>query len=102
MSQKPEVAPVPKKNQPNRIITNFNGDTKTEMAFNWYTTDQFNDAKVWVSETGQFDDAQAFDATSKQVDSKYVERDKNGNFIFADVEKDDEGEPVKDAQGKEK
>ena len=28
MSQKPEVAPVPKKNQPNRIITNFNGDTK--------------------------------------------------------------------------
>ncbi|MEB7768119.1 purple acid phosphatase family protein [Mammaliicoccus sciuri] len=102
MSQKPEVALVPKKNQPNRIITNFNGDTKTEMAFNWYTTDQFNDAKVWVSESGQFDDAQAFDATSKQVDSKYVERDKNGNFIFADVEKDDEGEPVKDAQGKEK
>ncbi|MEB8091973.1 hypothetical protein [Mammaliicoccus lentus] len=26
-AQKPQVAPVPKKNQPNRIITNFNGDT---------------------------------------------------------------------------
>ena len=36
------------------------------MAFNWYTTDQFNDAKVWVSESGQFDDAQSFDATSKK------------------------------------
>ncbi|MEB6201201.1 metallophosphoesterase family protein [Mammaliicoccus fleurettii] len=101
-SQKPQVAPVPKKNQPNRIITNFNGDTKSEMAFNWYTTDQFKDAKVWVSETGNFDDARSFDAKSKKVNSKYVERDKNGNFIFADLEKDDEGEPVKDKNGKEK
>nr|WP_263314275.1 metallophosphoesterase family protein [Mammaliicoccus sp. Marseille-Q6498] len=101
-SKKPTVAPVPKKNQPNRIITNFKGDTKTEMAFNWYTTDEFKDAKVWVSESGNFDDAQVFDATSKKVDSKYLERDEKGHIIFADIEKDDEGKAVKDKDGKEK
>lgn len=99
---KPKVAPVPVKNEPNRIITNFNGDTKSEMAFNWYTTDEFKDAKVWVSETGDFSDAKSFDASTKKVISKYIERDKNGNFIFADVEKDDEGKAIKNKNGKEK
>ena len=84
---KPKVAPVPKKNAPNRIMTNFNGDTKHEMGFNWYTTDKFEDAKVWVSETGDFSDAKAFDVKPQKVNSKYMERDKKGNFIFADVEK---------------
>ena len=42
--EKPKVAPVPAKDQPNRIVTNFNGNTKHEMAFNWYTTHHFKDA----------------------------------------------------------
>ena len=102
LKNKPEVAPVPEKNNPNRIITNFNGDTKNKMGFNWYTTDKFKDAKVWVSETGDFSDAKSFDAKAKKVKSKYIERDKNGNFIFADIEKDDEGKAIKDENGKEK
>ena len=72
------------------------------MGFSWYTTNKFNDAKVWISETGDFSDAQVVNSKPKKVNSKYVERDKNGNFIFADVEKDDEGEIIKDSNGKEK
>ena len=47
-------------------------------------------------------DAKTFAAKAKQVDSQYIERDKSGHFIFADVEKNDDGEPVKGKDGKEK
>lgn len=99
--EKPKVAPVPAKDQPNRIVTNFNGNTKHEMAFNWYTTHHFKDAKVWVSEDPNFTNPKTFKAKSKKVKSKYVERDQNGNFIFKDVKKDDDGKPIKDKNGKE-
>ncbi len=93
--QKPKVADVPTNNHPNRIITNINGKTKSEMGFSWYTTDEFKDAKVWVSQSKDFKHAKTFKAKSKKVNSKYLERDKAGNIIFKDIEKDDEGEPVK-------
>lgn len=96
---KPEVAEVPDNNQPNRIITTINGDTSGEMGFSWYTTDHFEDSKVWVSKTGEFDDAIEFDAEAKEVTSSYGERDENGNYIFAEVEEDSEGEPVEDENG---
>ncbi|ARB78323.1 MULTISPECIES: purple acid phosphatase family protein [Staphylococcus] len=99
---KPHVAPIPTKNSPNRIMTNFNGNTQKEMGFSWYTTDRFKDAKVWVSESGRFDDAQIFNAKPKKVNSKYLERDDSGHFIFKDVQKDDEGNVIKDKNGKEK
>ncbi|KRG08615.1 purple acid phosphatase family protein [Staphylococcus sp. NAM3COL9] len=94
LDKKPKVAEVPENNNPNRVITNFKGDTKTEMGFSWYTTDKFKDAKVWVSESKDFTDAKSFDAKPKKVDSKYLERDKDGNIIYKDVAKDDEGEPI--------
>src|SRR5699024_6206624 len=72
---KPDVAEVPVNNQPNRIITTINGDTSSEMGFSWYTSDLFEDAKVWVSKTGEFDDALEFDAEAKEVASSYGERD---------------------------
>ena len=93
--QKPKVADVPTNNHPNRIITNINGKTKSEMGFSWYTTNQFKDAKVWVSQSKDFKHAKSFKAKSKKVNSKYLERDKAGNIIFKDIEKDDEGKPVK-------
>lgn len=96
---KPDVAEVPVNNQPNRIITTINGDTSSEMGFSWYTSDLFEDAKVWVSKTGEFDDALEFDAEAKEVASSYGERDENGNYIFAEVEEDAEGEPVEDGNG---
>ncbi|WP_412521636.1 metallophosphoesterase [Staphylococcus simulans] len=102
LKDKPEVAPVPKNNKPNRIMTNFNGDTKTEMAFNWFTTDKAEKPQVWVSETEDFKDAKTFKAEAKKVDSQYIERDPSGHFIFADVEKDDNGKVKKDKDGKEK
>ena len=94
LDKKPKVAEVPENNNPNRVITNLKGDTKTEMGFSWYTTDKFKDSKVWVSESKDFSDAKSFDAKPKKVDSKYLERDKDGNIIYKDVDKDDEGEPI--------
>ncbi|WP_141714348.1 purple acid phosphatase family protein [Staphylococcus equorum] len=94
LDKKPKVAEVPENNNPNRVITNLKGDTKTEMGFSWYTTDKFKDSKVWVSESKDFSDAKSFDAKPKKVDSKYLERDKDGNIIYKDVAKDDEGEPI--------
>lgn len=102
LNKKPKVAPVKKKNSPNRIMTNFNGDTKTEMGFNWFTTDKAEAPQVWVSTSKNMKDAKTFTAKAEQVDSQYIERDHSGHFIFADVEKDDNGEPVKDENGKPK
>lgn len=96
---KPAVADVPVNNMPNRIITTINGDTKSEMAFNWYTTDLFEDAKVWVSKSGNFDDTLEFEAEATKVTSSYGERDENGNYIFAEVKEDAEGKPVEDDNG---
>lgn len=98
-NDKPAVADVPVNNTPNRIITTINGDTKSEMAFNWYTTDLFEDAKVWVSKSGNFDDTLEFDAEASEVTSSYGERDENGNYIFGEVKEDKEGEPVEDDNG---
>lgn len=92
--EKPEVAEIEVNNTPNRVITTFNGDTTSEMGFNWYTTDLFEDAKVWISETEDFEDALEFEAEAQEVTSKYGERDADGYYIFADHEKDEDGETV--------
>ncbi|CEA00950.1 PhoD-like phosphatase [Jeotgalicoccus saudimassiliensis] len=97
--EKPAVAAVSVNNMPNRIITTINGNTQTEMAFNWYTTDLFEDAKVWVSKSGNFDDTLEFKAEATKVTSSYGERDKTGNYIFAEVKENSEGEPVEDENG---
>lgn len=102
LDSKPEVADIPKHNKPNRIITNINGNPQSEMGFSWYTSDKFEDAKVWVSESKNFKDAKTVDAKAKKVNSKYLERDKHGNIIFKDIAKNDEGEPIKNKEGKEK
>src|SRR5699024_9918998 len=62
IDNKPEVAEIEPNNEPNRMITTFNGDTQTEMGFNWYTTDLFEDAKVWISSSEDMSDAIEFDA----------------------------------------
>ena len=102
LDKKPKVEDIKKQNKPNRIITNINGNPQSEMGFSWYTSDKFDDAKVWVSESKNFKNAKTFDAVAQKVDSKYLERDKHGNIIFKDIAKNDEGEPVKGKDGKEK
>lgn len=97
--EKPEVAEIEANNAPNRISATFNGDTTSGMGFNWYTTDLYEDSKVWVSKSGDFDDSMEFEAEAQEVTSSYGERDENGYYIFADVEEDEEGEPVTDENG---
>ena len=97
--EKPEVADIEANNIPNRIAATFNGETESEMGFNWYTTDLFEDSKVWVSKSGNFDDTLEFEAEATEVTSHYGERDEDGYYIFADVEEDEEGEPVTDENG---
>lgn len=86
---KPAVAPHVKNNAPNRIVATFNGDTRTQMGFNWYTSDQFQDAYVWVSESNTMAEPVSFKATAKVVEAHYIERDKNGFLIFAKVKTDE-------------
>lgn len=96
---KPEVAEIKANNEPNRMITSFNGDTRTQMGFNWYTTDLFTDAKVWVSTSEDLSDAIVFEAEATEVTNRYAERTEDGYFIFADVEMDDDENPIEDENG---
>lgn len=99
MDSKPEVSEVEASNVPNRIITTFNGDTQTQMGFNWYTTDKMDDAKVWVSTSEDLSDALVFDAEATEVTNQYAERTKDGYYIYADLEMDEEGNPVEGENG---
>ena len=85
LDTKPEVAEVEVNNVPNRIITTINGDTQTQMGFNWYTTNQFDDAKVWVSTAEDLSDALVFEAENTEVTNRYAERTEDGFYIYADV-----------------
>lgn len=102
IESKPEASERNINNQPNRIITTFNGDTKTQMGFNWYTSELFEDAKVWVSKNEDMRDAVTFEAEATEVTNKYAERTKDGYFIFADIELDKEGNPIEDKNGQRK
>lgn len=99
VESKPEVAEVEANNAPNRIITTLNGNTQTQMGFNWYTTDKFDDAKVWVSTSEDLSNPLIFDPEVAEVTNQYAERTEDGYYIYADLEKDDEGDPVEGEDG---
>lgn len=99
LNSKPEVAEIKENNEPNRIIASFKGDTRTQMGFNWYTTELFEDAQIWVSTSEDLSDAVVFDAEATEVTNRYAERTEEGYFIFADVEMDDEENPIEDENG---
>lgn len=94
--EKPAVAEHVINNMPNRLIVSFNGNPQTQMAFNWYTSEKAEGAKVWVSTSEDMADAVEFEAEIKEVTSKYGERDENGYYIFADLEYDENGDPVEE------
>ncbi|WP_282920578.1 purple acid phosphatase family protein [Ignavigranum ruoffiae] len=96
LDEKPAVAEVAVNNTPNRIIVSFNGDTQSQMAFNWYTSEKFEDAKVWLSTSEDMKDAKTFEAEATEVNNKYGERDENGYFIFSELEYDEEGNPIEE------
>jgi len=97
--EKPEVAPVPVVNQPNRINAQLSTDTQTEMNFRWFTTDYFEDAQVLVSENPDMTEAEAFEAVPNEFTTYYMERNSDGNFIFHEYETDENGDPVLDENG---
>lgn len=96
VDSKPEVAEVEANNVPNRIITTLNGDTQTQMGFNWYTTDKFEVAKVWVSTSEDLSDPLVFETEASEVTNQYAERTDEGYYIYADLEKNEEGDPVEE------
>ena len=96
VEEKPAVAEIAKNDTPNRVITSIKGDPTSQMAFNWYTSSKFEDAKVLVSTSEDMSEPVEFAAEVTEVTNQYGERDENGFFIFADVEYDEEGNVVKD------
>ncbi|WP_051258398.1 fibronectin type III domain-containing protein [Atopococcus tabaci] len=86
VEEKPAVAEVKADNTPNRIITTFHGDSRTQMGFNWYTTDRFEDAKVWVSTEEDLSEPLVFDAEASEVTNRYAERTEDGYFLFMNEE----------------
>lgn len=79
---KPETMELPNSPEPSRISCNINGDSRTQRGFNWYTNVRQDDSKVWVSEYSDMSEAISFDADIEEVESLYLERDKNGFFVF--------------------
>lgn len=96
---KPEVAPVPASNEPNRIAMNLPEDPATAMSFNWYTTDNLTDSVVRVSTSEDMADAVEFTADVSEVASEYAERDAEGYYIYASVTTDEEGDFLVDDNG---
>lgn len=79
---KPAVIPVKKNNQPNRISSTLKNNTKTSRSFHWFTTEPAKNPVVLISATADMHTAQAFPASVRSVDSHYLERDKDGYFIY--------------------
>lgn len=99
LSEKPEVAAVEINNTPNRLIVSINGDPATQMGFNWYTNDLFEDAVVLVSTSEDMSDAIEYSAEATQVTNYYLERDENGYVIYEDPVYNEEGELETDEDG---
>ena len=91
LDEKPEVTEIPVKNEPNRIFTTLQEDPTSTMGFAWYTTEQFEDAKVIISTKEDLSDPIEFKAQIEEVESHYLEKTKDGNIIFSFIETDEEG-----------
>ena len=102
LAEKPVVAEVKSNDVPNRIITTIKNDPSTSMAFNWFTTSKFDDAKVVVSKSEDMSEPMEFTAEATEVTNRYLERDENGFLIFADVAYDGDGNIEKDENGEPK
>lgn len=102
LAEKPAVAEVKSNDAPNRVITTIKNDPSTSMAFNWFTTSKFDDAKVIVSKSEDMSEPMEFAAEATEVTNRYLERDENGFLIFADVAYDEEGKVEKNEKDEPK
>lgn len=83
---KPIVAPVYKSNQPNRITTTLKQPTDTARSFRWFTSDAAKMPIVLISTQSDMKNAKTYQAQISTVESHYLERDKDGFFIYKVVD----------------
>ncbi|MDX7988703.1 metallophosphoesterase family protein [Xenorhabdus sp. 12] len=79
---KPNVAPIYKNNKPNRITSTLKKQTDTERSFRWFTSDEVKSPVVMVDTHPDMKNATAYPAETAIVESHYLERDKDGFFIY--------------------
>ncbi|PHM38149.1 Alkaline phosphatase [Xenorhabdus mauleonii] len=79
---KPNVAPIYKNNKPNRITSTLKKQTDTERSFRWFTSDVVKSPVVMIDTHPDMKNATAYPAETATVESHYLERDKDGFFIY--------------------
>lgn len=96
VKENPATAEAPVNNQPNRISTNLTEDPSTSMNFQWHTTDEDKDARLYVWEEGQtIDEAQEITPEISKIDDAfYVQQTDNGNYVYAIMWNEEEDEPL--------
>ncbi|WP_124058629.1 fibronectin type III domain-containing protein [Vaginisenegalia massiliensis] len=81
-TEKPAVAPVKVNDKPNRLAVNVTTHPESEMAFNWYTTNEVRDSKVLISTDKNFTNPITYAVQNIQVESNYDDRTADGHLIF--------------------
>lgn len=84
---KPKVAEIKKNNQPNRITSTLKNNTQTGRAFHWFTSDPVDNPLVLVSTKADMSQPLTFQATAREVNSHYLQRDAEGYFIYKKTKK---------------
>lgn len=79
---KPNVAEVKKDNRPNRITSTLKHDTQTGRSFHWFTSDPVDNPVVLISTDADISNPLTFPATTREVNSHYLQRDGEGYFIY--------------------
>ncbi|WP_282920784.1 metallophosphoesterase [Ignavigranum ruoffiae] len=98
LEENPANTEAPVNNKPNRITTNLSEDPTTSMYFQWHTTDEDKEARLYLWEEGQSID-EAVEITpeiSVIEDAYYVQQTEDGHFVYAIMWDKEEDEPLTD------
>ncbi|MCZ0717939.1 fibronectin type III domain-containing protein [Aerococcus kribbianus] len=96
VKEKPAAQKAPVNNEANRITMNLGSDPKSEMNFQWFTTDPNPDYKVYIYEEGNFDSVKAWTPEMTAYQGSYIQKTEDGHYIFAVTEPNDEDIPLED------
>lgn len=95
-AEMPTTKPAPTDNKPNRISLNVTEEPSTSMAFQWHTTAEDKEARLYVWEEGKtIEEATEFTPEiSKIEDACYIQQTEAGNFVYAIMWDDEKDEPL--------
>lgn len=98
LQENPAKTEAPVNNKPNRITTNLSEDPATSLYFQWHTTDEDKDARLYVWEEGQtIEEAQEITPEVSAIeDAYYVQQTEDGHFVYAIMWDEEEDEPLTD------